>query len=46
MSYIPLKCCKEKEPEGEQLCIAVHKITNNIHYANPLDNSTNIDIVK
>ena len=36
--YILLKCCKEKEPKDEQLCIAVHTINNNIHDANPLDN--------
>ena len=40
--YIPPKCCKEKEPEDEQLCIAVHTITNNICDANPLDNSSKI----
>ena len=33
--YIPPKCCKEKEPKDEQLCIAVH---NNIHDADSLDN--------
>ena len=38
--YILPKCCEEKEPEDEQLCIAVHTINNNIHDANPLDNSS------
>ena len=36
--YIPLKCCKEKEPRDEQVCIVVHIINNNICDANPLDN--------
>ena len=40
--YIPPKCCEEKESEDEQLCITVHTINNNIHDANPLDNSSNI----
>ena len=35
--YILPKCCEEKEPGDEQLCIAVHTI-NDIHDANPLDN--------
>ena len=35
--YILPKCCEEKEPEDEQLCITVYTI-NNVHYANPLDN--------
>ena len=39
-SYIPAKCCKEKEPKDEQLCIAVHTI-NNIHDADSLDNLSN-----
>ena len=39
-SYILSKSCKEKEPEHEQLCIAVHTI-NNVCDANPLDNSSN-----
>ena len=34
------KCCEEKEPKDEQLCIAVHTINANIHDANPLDNSS------
>ena len=38
---IPPKCCKEKEPEDEQLCNTVHIINNNICDANPLDNSSN-----
>ena len=38
--YILPKCCKEKEPTDEQLCIAVHT-TNNTHDANSLDNSSN-----
>ena len=38
---IPPKCCKEKKPEDEQLCIAVHTIDNTIHDANPLDNLSN-----
>ena len=42
VSYIPFKCCKEKEPEDEQLCITVHTINNNIHDADPLDTSSNI----
>ena len=32
----------KKEPEDEQLCITVHTINNNIHDADPLDNSSNI----
>ena len=43
VSYCVLpKCCKEKEPKDEQLCITVHTINNNIHDANPLDNSEEI----
>ena len=38
--YILPMCCKEKEPKDEQLCITVHTI-NNIHDADPLDNSSN-----
>ena len=38
--YIPAKCSEEKEPEDKQLCITVHTINNNIHDANPLDNSS------
>ena len=38
--YIPPKCCEEKEPKDEQLCIAAHK-TSNMHDADPLDNSSN-----
>ena len=34
-SYIPPKCCKEKEPKDKQLCNAVHTITNNICDAIP-----------
>ena len=41
-SYIPPKCCEEKEPKDEQLCIAVHTITNNIYDTNPLDKPSNI----
>ena len=41
MSYILPKCCKEKEPKDEQLCIAVHTINNNIHNADSLDKSSN-----
>ena len=37
--YILPKSCEEREPEDEQLCIAVHTI-NNICDANPLDNSS------
>ena len=33
------KCCKEKEPKDEQLCIAVYTINNSICDADPLDNS-------
>ena len=40
-SYILPKCCKEKEPKHEQLCIAVHTITNHICDASSLDNSSN-----
>ena len=36
------KCCKEKEPKDEQLCITVHTITNNKCDANLLDNSSNL----
>ena len=39
--YIPPECCEEKEPEDEQLCIAIHTINNNICDADPLDNSSN-----
>ena len=35
------KCSKEKEPEDEQLCIAVHIINSNIHDADPPDNVIN-----
>ena len=34
-----LSVLKASEPEGEQLCIAVYTINNNICDANPLDNS-------
>ena len=40
--YMLPKCCEEKEPKDEQLCIVVHKINNNIHDADPLDNLSNI----
>ena len=40
-SHIPPKCCKEKEPKDEQLCITVHTININICDADPLDNSGN-----
>ena len=41
-SYILPKCCKEKEPKDEQLCITVHTINNNnIHDVNSLDSSSN-----
>ena len=36
-SYIPPKCCKEKESEDEQLCITVYTINNNICDTSPLD---------
>ena len=39
--YILPKCCKEKESEDKQLCIAVHTINDNICDANPLDNLSN-----
>ena len=39
--YMPPKCCKEKEPKDEQLCIAMQTINNNIHGADPLDNLSN-----
>ena len=39
--YIPPKCCEEKEPADEQLCIAVYIINNNICDAKPLDNLSN-----
>ena len=39
--YILPKCCKEKEPEDEQLCIAVHIRNNNICDTDPLDISSN-----
>ena len=35
VSYILSKCCEEKEPKDEQLCVTVHIINNNIHDANP-----------
>ena len=38
--YILPKCCKEKEPKDEQLCIAVHTINTNMHNADPLNNSS------
>ena len=38
VSYVLPKCCEEKEPKDEQLCIVVHTINNNICDANPLDN--------
>ena len=41
-SYIPPKCCEEKEPKDEQLCITVHTTTNNICDANPLEKTSNI----
>ena len=31
---------KTREPKDEQLCITVHTIYNNIHDADPLDNSS------
>ena len=40
--YILPKCCKEKEPKDEQLCIAMHTINNNIHDADSLDTLSNI----
>ena len=36
--YIQPKCCEEKEPKDEQLCMTVHTI-NNICDINPLNNS-------
>ena len=39
--YIPPKCCEEKEPEDEQLCITLHTINNNIGDIAPLDKSSN-----
>ena len=39
--YIPPMFCKEKEPEDQQLCIAVDTISYNKHDADPLDNSSN-----
>ena len=36
-SHLLPKCCKEKEPEDVQLCIAVHTIDNNICEVNPLE---------
>ena len=41
ISYIQPNCCEEKEPEDEQLCIAVHTINNNACDTNPLDKSSN-----
>ena len=38
---IPPKCCEEKGPKCEQLCIAVHTINNNICDDNPLNKSSN-----
>ena len=35
-----LNVAKTREPEDEQLCIAVHPINNNINDADPLDNSS------
>ena len=48
LSHIILpKCCKEKEPEDEHMCITVHIINNNICDANPLDNlSTKVQLSK
>ena len=34
-SHILPKCCEEKEPEDEQLCITVHTIDNNTCDADP-----------
>ena len=42
--HILLKCCEEKEPKDEQLCIAVHTINNKIFDTDPLDNLSNIEI--
>ena len=39
--YILPKCCKEREPEDEQLCITVQTINNNICDGNSLDNLSN-----
>ena len=39
-SYILPKCCEEKEPKDEHLCITVHTI-DNICDVNPLDNLSN-----
>ena len=36
-----LSVVKTREPKDEQLCIAVHRIINNIHDAKPLDNLSN-----
>ena len=41
VSYIPPKCCKEKEPKDKQLCITVHTINNNICDSEPLAKSSN-----
>ena len=38
--YLLPKCCEEKEPEDDKLCITVHTV-NNICDADPLDNSSN-----
>ena len=39
-SVLHLSVVKIREPEDEELCIAVHNINNNIHDANPQDNSS------
>ena len=36
--YIPPKCCEEKEPKDEQLCITVYTINNNKCDTDPIDN--------
>ena len=37
---------KTSEPKDDQWCIAVHTINNNIHDANPLDNSSSKPQIK
>ena len=41
-----LTVAKTSEPEDEQLCIAVHTINNNIHDADPPDNSSSKPQIK
>ena len=41
-----LSVAKTREPKDKQLCITVHTLNNNIHDADPPDNSSNKAQVK